>query len=174
MIEFLSGNKTEFDKLKKQWAKECIEYGELFDDYAIGVLSVVESLVDEPEDSVELIGIKSGEKYSAFLQLNTASIPGYDSPVLRARHLTFSPKFDFGELSLDEYADLLIGVLASVIAVSNTHPDLSAKHIKFHLKSPNDRNFFRTLGVGLNEIDTYDVVKVVGSWLYITKSELSE
>lgn len=90
---------------------------------------------------------------------------------MRVRYLTLSPEYDFGEKTVDDYAEMLVGAVAGLLMVSDDHPTLQARHIKFHLRSPADRQFFAALGRGLNEHEKFEDVQLKGSWLHLTKAK---
>lgn len=152
---------------KDDWEAQCAAYGEDFNSFAEGTFSVVKDLLDDSGEAAGLFAIKEGDHHVSMCQLNRASIPGYSSPVLRVRFMTLSPEFDFGDKSIEDYSGVLVATFATVLAVSNTV--MEAKHIKFHLRSPADRQFFALLGKGLNEADMFHSVHVRGAWLYVTK-----
>ena len=45
--------------------------------------------------------------------------------------------------------------------------ELPAKHLKLHLQSPADREFFKEIEQHLNTSATFSAVKMHGAWLYI-------
>lgn len=156
-----------WDAFKQDWEAQCAAYGEEFSSFAEGTFTVVDGLLDDPQEAAGLFAVKLGEQHLSMCQLNRASIPGYTSPVLRVRFMTLSPEFDFGDKSVEEYSEVLVATFATVLAVSNTV--MEAKHIKFHLRSPADRQFFAMAGKGLSDTELFHSVHVRGAWLYVTK-----
>lgn len=156
-----------WQEFKDDWEAQCAAYGEDFSSFAEGTFSVVKDLLDDAGEAAGLFAIKEADQHVSMCQLNRASIPGYSSPVLRVRFMTLSPEFDFGDKSIEDYSGVLVATFAAVLAVSNTV--MEAKHIKFHLRSPADRQFFALLGKGLNDSDMFHSVHVRGAWLYVTK-----
>lgn len=47
---------------------------------------------------------------------------------------------------------------------------MQAKEIKFHLRSPQDYDFFRAVRPSLAKISRFESVEMKGAWLYITRT----
>ncbi|WP_439605455.1 hypothetical protein [Shinella sp.] len=167
-ITRLLKNDGTWEAFRADWEAQCAAYDEDFSTYAEGTFAVVKDLVETEGEAAGLFAVKVDNAHVSMCQLNKASIPGYTSPVLRVRFMTLSPDYDFGDKSVEDYASILVATFATVLAVSNTV--MEAKHIKFHLRSPADRQFFAMLGKGLNEEDMFHSVQVRGAWLYVTKA----
>lgn len=164
-IQIIDGT---WQQLIDDWAAQCRMYGEDFETYAIATMPVLENLAANPERNAGVYAVERDDHIGAVCQLNRTALPGYEAPVLRVRLLTVSPRYDFGDISISDYGDLLVATLTGVIGMSF---DLAfeARHINFHLRSPSDRPFFQALGTGLDRTDVFHAVKMAGSWLYITK-----
>lgn len=169
-MEQLQKDDSSWEIFCDDWKVQCENNNEDFNDYAFGTFAVLRDLIDNPENNSGVFAVKANGSYVSVCQINVASLPNYPSPVLRVRYLTLSPDFDFGAKTVDEYADALVCSLIGVIAVSDSDGVFNAKNIKFHLRSPSDQPFFKALGKGLNETDSFTSVQTVGAWLYITKS----
>lgn len=167
IVRLLKSDRS-WDTFKDDWEAQCSAYDEEFSSYAEGTFAMVGDLVEKEDKAAGLFAIKLNGVHVSMCQLNKASIPGYSSPVLRVRYMTLSPEYDYGDKNIDEYADVLVATFAMVLAVSNKI--MEAKHIKFHLRSPADRQFFALLGKGFDESDMFHSVQVRGAWLYVTKS----
>ena len=110
--------------------------------------------------------LREGESILAVCQLNVAFIKGYDNKVLRLRHLLLSPKYDFSDdITVDDYVNILSEIFAGTIHCATD--ELPAKHVKLHLQSPADRQFFKEIEQHLNKSTTFSSVKMHGAWLYI-------
>ena len=83
--------------------------------------------------------------------------------------LTVSPLLDFGEEPVEKYAEVLIGAVSGVIHLSNGI--FKAPNLRFHLRSPEDINFFRALGTALEGGSIIDSVEIRGAWLYMRKAK---
>ena len=158
------------DEIWLQWDAQCERFGESFKDYATASMSVLRELAEEPETrsaAVFALVDESGA-YLAICQVNVARIPGYDGPVLRLRHLVLAPEFDFSEeIPDDRYADVLAEVFTKVSLLSEN--TMAADHIKIHLRSRGDREFFKVFEEHLREEAAFATVRMQGAWLYITK-----
>ena len=166
----LTGENGGWQRLKEQWRAECAGYNEDFDGYAAGTFSVLEPLAlgNEPRAGVFAF-VRDGE-HQAVCQANCTGLPGYVGPVLRVRFMTLSPKYDFGDHPIEEYARVLVNLFLGAVNLSYRDP-FEAQHIKFHLSSPADRPFFATLGTELGQQNLFDTVDVRGAWLYVTKHQ---
>src|SRR5437763_137192 len=93
-------------RLKAQWRTECEEFGEGFESYAPGVFSILDPLARDghPRCGIYALTEAQNPEFLAFCQANRALIPGYPTPVLRVRMMTFSPRFDFGDVGVNDYA----------------------------------------------------------------------
>ena len=158
-----------WDAFKADWKSQCEKYDEDFEDYASNTFDTISEIITTDEKKSGIFAFKEDGKFISMCQLNVAGLPKYDSPVMRIRFLTLCPDIDFGETTIDEYGNILTTTLASILAISSHVDDLKVNHIKMHLRSPADRQFFAMLGKGLNETDVFASVQTVGAWLYITK-----
>lgn len=81
--------------------------------------------------------------------------------------LYLSPQYEFGDMKIEEYSDILIQMFFNIVSVSNSL--MEAKFVNFHLRSPADRPFFAALTSGLGSAELFKDVAMKGAWLYITK-----
>lgn len=157
-----------WDAFLENWRTQCGEFDEEIENFASATLRELGELATEGHPRAGVYGLQDGDDFVAVCQANCVPLPDYDGPVLRLRFLTVSPRFDFGDFEVEQYATLLVRVLVAALVLSDDEHE--AKHIKFHLKSPADRAFFAALGSHLNDEDEFESVKMIGSWLYITKN----
>lgn len=167
-IRLLDADGT-WEKFYDQWKKQCEIYDEDIDEFAIGTFSVVREFIKDKIHETGVFAVERNDECVAIYKANRALIPGYTTPVLRIRHLVVSPDFDFGDKPIDDYALALTSALIGAVRLSSEDPEFEANHLKFHLSSPADRQFFAALGKGLNQMGAYQTVHSTGSWLYITK-----
>ncbi|MBG6211720.1 hypothetical protein IWQ49_006411 [Labrenzia sp. EL_126] len=152
------------------WRVQCENHEEDFSEYALGTFGVLEELISEPQPKSAAFAIHNGSMHSAICQINTTMLPGYQEPVMRVRHMAFCPELDFGDGSIEDYSDALVGAFTGILALSEVDDQLKAKHLKMHLKSPADRQFFSALSPMLGKLERFTSVRLVGSWLYVDKS----
>jgi hypothetical protein len=138
-----------------------------FENYQPLTFSILEQVIDTNEKKSGAYALKIKGQYLAICQLNVAMIPGYTGSVLRLRFLTLCPAMDVGSSDID-YADAITTLLMKTEELARNDETMSANHIKFHLSSPADRDFFSMLGKGLRDFESYKQVDFKGSWLYIT------
>ncbi|EJL23696.1 hypothetical protein [Novosphingobium sp. AP12] len=175
-FETISEKDGSWQALCADWKNQCEEAGECYEDYApdsFGVLSKIAdgSLVhaDGPGTvtaAATLKHVESGQYYLACM-LNLARLPRTDGMTLRVRHLLVSPSLDFGQASLKLYSQVLVHTLMGVVNTSES--SMGANNIRFHLRSPNDAEFFAAVGAALDGEKIFRSVEMKGSWLYITK-----
>ena len=155
--------------LRADWHQQCAVFGEDLDNYAVGAFSILEPLAMDGHPKAEVYALHNGQDYDAVCQVNRTRLPDYDGHVLRVRFMTFAPKYDFGILSVDDYAKLLVNLFFGVLDLSLRK--LSARHLKFHLRSPADSQFFAALRAPLTKHKAFELVEVRGMWLYVTRSK---
>lgn len=156
-----------WDALIEDWRVQCEQCGEEFEGYAEATLRELEALAADGHPRAGVYALKDGESFVAVCQANCVPLPGYDGPVLRIRFMTVAPKYDFGVYSIHEYATLLISLFVASIGLSVS--DRPANHLKFHLRSPADIQFFAALGSELSQRPVFTSVQTRGAWLYVTK-----
>jgi hypothetical protein len=156
--------------LLESWRAETEELGEDFEIFSDIPVSVFQQIAEKDSANTALYAAQAADgSFGAVCMLNHARIPGYDGPVLRVRHILLSPKFDLTDMPLSEYSDVLFTILSGVIVYSDDDVNMRANHIKFHLRSPADMQFFAAVGKQLSGAQIYRSVQTRGSWLYITK-----
>lgn len=170
----LSDQNGSWAALKDGWRTQCDTFGEDFADYAVGTFAVLDPLAAEghPRCGIFAFGREAAGPLDAICQVNRTWLPGYDGQVLRTRFITYAPKYDFGELDEHSYAFVLTGIFMMTLGLSEGQilPGMEAKYLKFHLRSPADRQFFSALQTPLSNVDRFERVAVTGSWLYVTKA----
>lgn len=160
-----------YDDLLRSWKAETEALGEDFEIFSDIPVSVFQQIAEKDADNTALYAAQAEDgSFGAVCMLNHARIPGYDGPVLRVRHILLSPKFDLTDMPLSEYSDVLFTILSGVIVYSDDDEKMRANHIKFHLRSPADVQFFAAVGKALSGAQIYRSVQSRGSWLYITKN----
>jgi hypothetical protein len=158
-----------WDDFLADWRGQCEAQGEEFSLYEQGPIQVVRDLAEGPlQEEARVYGLKKGKHYCAMCQVNRTLLPGYNGKVLRVRMMYLSPYYDFGDYPVEEYTDILISLFGNVAELS--YGEMESPHIKFHLRSPADRQFFATLGSKLDKSPVFASVALRGAWLYITKN----
>ena len=156
-----------WSKLWAEWDEICSSFDENFADFAPSSLSVLKPLAESPQTgSAGVFALIDQDSILAVCQLNVAWIKGYDNKVLRLRHLLLSPEFDFSdEVTVDRYVQILSEMFTGTVSCANN--EMPAKHVKLHLQSPADREFFKEIKKHLNKAATFNSVEMRGAWLYI-------
>jgi hypothetical protein len=164
----LSASDGTWAKFLTDWEAQCAEYTEDFAYYLTGPIATVRDLAEgAAQKDASVFGMHDGSRYCAMFQVNTALLPGYTGRVLRVRMLYLSPHYDLGDTAVDDYSTILVDLFSQIVVLSNT--TMQALHIKFHLRSPADRQFFALLGGSLGSAGVFTKVDHRGAWLYITK-----
>lgn len=166
-FEQLKAADGSWDSLIAAWKDECEKFDEEFEGYASAAIPMLGDLAGKNDASYSVYGLKNDETNTidAVCSVNWTHIPGYQDKVLRVRNLLFAPKFDFGEFEVFDYAMVLTRVFAR--ATNLALDTMPSRHIKFHLRSPVERQFFALAGADLGALDEFKSVKVRGSWLYV-------
>ncbi|NTF43056.1 hypothetical protein [Rhizobium rhizogenes] len=151
------------------WRAQCEPFEEDFDTYAEATFSAVREIIEKEKKKAGVFALRIEGKHVAMCQINTAAIPRYDAPVMRVRFITLSPEFDLAEKEIEDYANVMVELLTQVVILSRTSGEMKTRYIKFHLRSPADRQFFTAFGKGLHESKYFDNVATQGAWLYISQ-----
>lgn len=156
-------------ELCNQWRDQCLVHGEEWQSFEVGSLSVLRELAEGPEQkNAGVFGLlNDAGAYDAICQLNSAMLPKTTGVTLRVRMMLLSPDLDFGDYLIEHYSQVLGKILYSAWEVSNN--EMPSDHIKFHLRSPADREFFSATAPMLAEAKLFKSVQATGSWLYISK-----
>lgn len=167
-LKRISAENQLWKTLWQSWDEQCNKFGEDFRDYANASLGAIEELAQQPQvKNAGVYGLVEGNEISCICQLNAAFLPKYTGKVLRLRHLTLSPDFDFAEdITTERYVDVLSHMFAGAVGVARDEMD--CKHLKLHFRSPADREFFNQFQAYLQSHSSYNTVKMIGAWLYIT------
>ncbi|MFG1317699.1 hypothetical protein [Xanthobacter autotrophicus] len=158
-----------WEVFEADWSRQCAEFDETLDSFAPAHVPMLKAAATkEPKSGA--FALPFDDHHAAACQLNCTPLPGYDGPVLRLRFLTLSPRYDLGNTERETYREILVRLLQGVLDVSDTL--WPARHVKFHLASPADKDFFEEVGKPLDASGVFENVGVKGSWLYISKSKL--
>jgi hypothetical protein len=153
----------------EDWKQQCASLDEDFSTYELEPIGVVRDLAEGVcRSDAAAYALHDGSIFAAMCQINLTPLPGYNGDVLRVRMLYLSPHYEYGEYSLDDYSKLIIDIFYNIIKLSNGA--MPSRHIKFHLRSPADRQFFATFGNALDAAGVFASVAIHGAWLYITKN----
>jgi hypothetical protein len=175
LIELLKSNGS-YDRMKDGWREQCEAAGEEFQYYAQGTFLVLDPLAANPERRSGIFAVQRGDDLPEVIcQANCTPLPGHPDPVLRIRMVTMCPDLDFGTVATPQvrYIDNLVDLFFGIIELSQTdsRDDMLAREIKFHLRSPEDFNFFRAVRGSLAKISRFESVEMRGAWLYITRTD---
>jgi len=157
--------------LTDQWSLQCETYGEDFAEYASASLTVLRELAIGPRQrNAAVFGFgEAGDDIRAVCQVNSAHLPSYTGKVLRVRHIVFAPVFDLSDqFVLDDYADVLISVFLGALEIADN--ELKSEHVKFHLRSPAEREFGAKFTQALGGNSAFSKVDMRGTWIYLSRS----
>jgi hypothetical protein len=176
LVQLLKSNGT-YDRMKTGWREQCEAAGEEFQLYAQGTFLVLDQLAVSPERRAGIFGVQKGDDLPEIIcQANCTPLPGHPEPVLRVRMVTMSPELDFGTTPDDpigRYVENLVALFFGIVELSQEarNGDMQAREIKFHLRSPQDFDFFRAVRPELAKISRFESVEMKGAWLYITRTD---
>lgn len=166
----LTANGGHWGNFIADWTAQCARHGEDFDQYATSSIPVLADLAAAPTDTAAVFALmdEDGVHHGVF-QANAAYLPQTVGRTMRIRHLILSPDYDFGRYAVFSYAETLSAILGHSLSICRS--TIPCKHLKFHLRSPADQQFFNSLSRELSGIGHFETVKMVGAWLYLTMSE---
>jgi hypothetical protein len=157
-------------ELIAQWKELCTRYGEDFDDFNVGTISILQEVcqAQPPNPNQGAYGLVGPDGvYHGVCFLNLTLQKGYDGMVLRVLNLLLSPYYDFEDLDIEDYSEVLSAYFVNLIVCSNG--ELKSQHIKLHYRSPFDRQFFAVIAPHLSGVGQLATVESKGMWLSITK-----
>ncbi|MFG6566654.1 hypothetical protein [Sulfitobacter sp. 1A13679] len=166
----VSYQNQEWHRLVREWSAECDEFEENFGEYATASLPVLDELASSAQTpAAGVFGYEEEGSFKAVYQANSSFLPGYVGKVLRIRHIVLAPKFDFSdEFDIDDYINVMIGVFAGAILLADG--ELMAQHVKFHLKSPAEREFGQKFIQAAGKQPVFAKAEMRGSWIYLSKA----
>lgn len=166
----LSKTDGTWENLENLWKEECENYEEDYDSYAQASLGTLRYECENGEGDnatgVYTLTDDTGKLHAACF-LNSTLLKGYTGKVLRVRHFILSPYYDFEDLELDDYANILASFFVSLVEISDG--ELKSPHIKIHYRSPYDRTFFAAFGLTMRSTGRFRTVETKGMWLHLTK-----
>ena len=166
----LSKTDGTWENLENLWKEECENYEEDYDSYAQASLGTLRYECENGEGynatGVYTLTDDTGKLHAACF-LNSTLLKGYTGKVLRVRHFILSPYYDFEDLELDDYANILASFFVSLVEISDG--ELKSPHIKIHYRSPYDRTFFAAFGLTMRSTGRFRTVETKGMWLHLTK-----
>lgn len=160
----LEANGLSWMELEEQWRAQCESFEESFEGYYRASLIMLREhgafgLVDDDGT------------FHAVLSLDRVEQKGYTGTVLRALYFFLAPRYDFGELEISDYTNILTQYLVNVIDCSNKI--LPSDHIKVHYRSRADAQFYEALAPHLSASSRFSAVTSRGMWLHIEKVKTS-
>ncbi|WP_420560345.1 hypothetical protein [Tepidicaulis sp.] len=178
MSRFSKGSETflelatpeSFGQLKDEWASQAIKYDD--DSYAEAYLQHAESIIAKPCE-----GRPRGTFYGIFIlkdsasnclgmaHFNRAQLPKTAGWTLRTVWVQLAPKYDYEELTEQEAADIVAGLLFSAIKLCR-EGELKSDHLKVHLQNSGDRQLAMGLARALENDSPETKVSVRGNWLH--------
>lgn len=167
----LSHEDGSWSELLQKWKAECHSFDEEIESYMPTMLDTLAEQIEIcKQDTRSGVYALEGEAddVEAICFLNGAFLPKFTGRVLRVRHLILAPKYDFADYSVDEYARVLARIFEAVLKVSDSQ--IQCPHVKIHFRSPADVAVFREFAEKLNDLSHFDHVKMVGSWLFVSKA----
>lgn len=165
-IERLRKSDGTWNQLETDWGEQCAEFGEEFSQFATGSIPVLRDAASDERDDCGVFAVRGDDgRIAAVAQVNFTHLPGYTDKVLRVRHLIMSPALDYGEEDIADYGKILSRMF--VRTVSLAYSEMPSSHVKFHLRSPADRQFFADVIDALKEFEIFASVAMRGAWLYL-------
>lgn len=80
--------------------------------------------------------------------------------------MLLSPTLDYGELPIEAYAWVMSRMFSRTVYLAIK--DMPSEHVKFHMRSPADRQFFQSALSTLKDLEIFSNVAMRGAWLYLT------
>lgn len=152
---------------ERQWKEQCKHFDEDFDTFASSAMDVLRVLAQNPRNDAAVYALKDDEgNYLFAAQLNATLLPKYDGRVLRVRHMVACPDIDFGEVDVESYGRILSAIFSRALSVA--YNEYECRHVKFHFRSPPDRQTVSVAADYMAGNHEFESVQTRGSWLYIS------
>ncbi|UZE50387.1 hypothetical protein [Rhodopseudomonas sp. P2A-2r] len=148
--------------LKSQWRRAAEGLEEDFSSFSQGPFAALDPLMAQGAHKAGLYGLYDGSVPHAFCQVNKLLMHKFEGPVLRARFMTVSPTYDFGEADLAGYGQLLVELFSGIVWLSRN--TMSAHHVLFHLRSPADAHFLAPLQAAV-AASPFERFAIKGAWV---------
>lgn len=162
----LSESDKSWQSLQAQWRGESADLKDDFSTFAVGTFGALNPIAQEDVTKSGLYGLHDGKSFKAFCQVTRLLMKGYDSPVLRARFATVSPKFDLGTHNMADYVQVLTHLFSGIVWLARSR--MPAKHVRFHLRSPADAQYFFGLASTSLEGNPFSKFEIRGAWIECT------
>ena len=159
-----------WDQLCQQWEQDCLSYNEDFSGFSPATLPVLQQLATGSLlTNAAVYAVKRESGYHAAFQANVCHRLRYDGLVLRVRHITLSPAYDYNmEVTTDNYVATRIHVFVGALLLSDGQ--MSARHIKFHLRSPAELQYVDLFQQALKDNSAFPLVETRGAWIHLSKA----
>jgi len=157
----------DWGNLSQDWRQPTENLNEQFVEEDQLRSEIFKPLVDRNDSRAGIFAIYENGTYHAVCQLNAAPLPGYTAPVMRMRHLTFSPHIDLSDEPIDTYVTALVNTFFEVVSLCKAEGSMKAQFLNFHLPSPSDRHLFTVAGNRFLAHNLFKSVEPKGAWLYI-------
>lgn len=150
------------------WKSQCAEVGEDCDSFGQGTVPMIRRFASTDNNKEWAVAVVDGDRFLAAACFIRAIQKPFSGPVLRIRELTVCPLLDYGNLDEIFYGNTLVSVLQGAIKLSERN--LQAQHIKLHLRSPADAEFFREFREKLDSAGAFASTAAHGAWLIFSKA----
>ena len=155
------------DAWERQWKAQCDRVEEEFELFAPSAMDVLRELANHPTNDAAVYALRDGGgEYLFVAQMNAAHLPKYDGRVLRVRHMVACPDIDFGEHDIEYYGQVLSALFSHTLSVADG--ELDCRHVKFHFRSPTDRQVVSAAASYMGGTHKFRSVQIRGAWLYIS------
>ena len=92
-----------FERIKKQWAEQCKEFGEQFDEYAAPSIAHAEDIAKAECDQncYGIYTLVDDGQFELIAHFNIARLPQTAGVTLRVVWVLMAPKFDYEDVTAD-------------------------------------------------------------------------
>ena len=157
-----------WDQLCRQWEQDCPSYNEdFFDLYPCNPARTTRTGHRTAPDECCRLRCQTRVWLQRCTSGQRMPSPRHDGLVLRVRRITCSPTYDYNsEITIYDYVTTLINVSAGARLLSNG--EMSAQHIKFHLRSPAELQYGDHFLQALRDNSAFSLVEMRGARNYLS------
>lgn len=155
------------------WSRQCVSFGENFEAFDPASLEALGKAASEPIQPVrsKAFSLKEGDRFKAAFWACCTTQPGFDGTVLRVRHIVPEPAFELSdEYTVTDYVDVLVEVFSAAIRLSASQ--MKANHLKFHFRSPTERQFGEEFVKIVRQSDHFSASDIRGGWITLSKNTI--
>lgn len=162
-----------FSDLERQWAEQCEQLGENYEDFSTVYIEHARGIVDGKlnTDKLAIYVLQTSQgAVECLAHINVAPLPRTTGRTLRIRSILFAPKYDYLDIQPEIYAHLGAELIENALYLASGEEDerMAAEHVKICLTNSFDRAAMAPLATRLGNSKALSDVSFRGNWLHFS------